>query len=70
VTDSEVDSYTCSYRQLFNTFGAPGIPNTYRAVLSRNGNVVIQREFHWRRRAENQCERWVRLYGARMVCDE
>lgn len=54
--------FTC--RQLFNEFGAPGIPNTYRATLYRNGKHVEHRDFWWRSRAERQCQRWVSLYGA------
>lgn len=61
--------YTCSYRQLFNTFGAPGIPNTYRATLRLDGRKVTERDYHWRRRAENQCLRWVQMYNARMEDD-
>ena len=54
--------FTCG--QLFNVFGAPGIPNTYRATLYRNG-VQVQREtFWWRYRAEKQCMRWRDMYGA------
>lgn len=55
--------FTCE--QLFNVFGASGVPNTYRATLFRDGEVVERRDFWWLRRAERQCERWVRLYGAR-----
>lgn len=58
--------FTCSYRQLFNQFGAPGIPNTYLATLRRNNTIIQERQFHWRRKAENQCLRWVQLYGAEM----
>ena len=57
-------NYTCSYRQLFNVFGAPGIPNEYLAELFCNGKRVESRKFWWRRKAENQCLRWVRMYGA------
>lgn len=56
--------YTCSYQQLFNCFGAPGIPNTYEAVLRKNGKQVKVRTFRWRRTAESQCLRWKELYGA------
>ncbi|SHY51752.1 Uncharacterised protein [Mycobacteroides abscessus subsp. abscessus] len=56
--------YTCSYDQLFNVFGAPGIPNTYEAVLRKRGKIVDRRTFWWRRRAEAQCLQWKRLYGA------
>lgn len=59
--------YHCSFRQLFTAFGAPGIPNTYRATLYRNGEPVEYRDFWWRRRAEDQCLRWQQLYGARVV---
>lgn len=59
-----MDGYTCSYRQLFNVFGAPGIPNTYRATLRFNGKKVETRDFHWRFRAERQCLRWRDLYEA------
>lgn len=52
-------------RQLFNVFGAPGIPNTYRASLYRDGKCIEGHDFWSRRRAERQCERWVSLYGAR-----
>ncbi|WP_236740388.1 hypothetical protein, partial [Mycobacteroides abscessus] len=49
------DDYACYYKQLFNVFGAPGIPNTYEAVLKRYGRV-IHRETFWRRKsAEKQC---------------
>lgn len=58
------DPYTFRCRQLFNVFGAPGIPNTYRASLYLNGECVESRDFWWRRKAEKQCERWVKLYGA------
>lgn len=45
-------------------FGAPGIPNTYEAVLKRYGRV-IHRETFWRRKsAEKQCIAWKRLYDA------
>ncbi|WP_100458482.1 hypothetical protein [Mycobacteroides abscessus] len=56
--------YACYYKQLFNVFGAPGIPNTYEAVLKRYGRV-IHRETFWRRKsAEKQCIAWKRLYDA------
>lgn len=56
--------YTFEYEQLFNVFGAPGIPNTYRATLYRNGKVYEERDFHFRVRAESQCMKWVALYQA------
>lgn len=60
--------YTCSYRQTFNIFGAPGIPNTYWAVLNDpDGRLVERRRFCWRSKAERQCLRWVQMYGACMV---
>lgn len=61
--------YTCSYRQLFNMFGAPGIPNEYQAVLRKGTTVVERRKFWFRRRAEKQCVRWAHLYGAAVVRD-
>lgn len=54
--------FTC--KQLFNEFGAPGIPNLYRATLYRDGKRVQHRDFWWWRKAERQCERWARMYGA------
>lgn len=54
--------FTC--RQLFNVCGAPGIPNTYRATLYRNGKPFRSQDFWWRRRAEDQCVRWREMYGA------
>lgn len=60
-------AYTCGFEQLFNVFGAPGIPNEYQATLWRDGRAVQSRKFWWRRKAENQCLRWVRLYGAEML---
>lgn len=62
-----MSNYTCSYEQLFNVFGAPGIPNEYRATLKRDDKVIQRRTFWWRRKAENQCLRWIRLYGAKMA---
>lgn len=62
-----MSGYTCSYRQLFNVFGAPGIPNTYQATLTANGSVIERREFCFRVRAERQCLRWAQMYGARIV---
>lgn len=59
--------YTCSYRQLFNEFGAPGIPNEYVAVLRRDGKVLARRKFWFRHRAENQLVRWRGLYGAEVT---
>ena len=59
--------YSCSYRQLFNVFGAPGIPNEYQAELRRGGKVVERRKFWFRRRAEKQCLRWNDLYSAEIV---
>lgn len=56
--------YEFSYGQLFNVFGAPGIPNTYEAVLYRDGQVVKRHTFWWLRKAERQCAIWVTLYGA------
>lgn len=66
--------YSCSYRQVFNCFGAPGIPNEYVATLywrEKNGEWgrVIHRRFWWRRRAEKQCLQWMSMYGARMTHD-
>lgn len=61
-----MSKYFCDYQQLFNCFGAPGIPSTYEAVLYKNGKRVKTRTFHWRRNAERQCLRWVELYGAKM----
>jgi len=58
-------NYEFDYRQLFNQFGAPGIPNEYEATLYRDGRVVHRRRFWWRVKAERQCERWVSLYGAK-----
>lgn len=63
--DHTCDIYTFTCRQLFNVFGAPGIPNTYRATLYRHDRRVQTRDFWWWRKAEAQCERWARLYGAR-----
>ncbi len=59
-----MSAYTCSYRQLFNVFGAPGIPNEYEAVLFLNGEVLERRKFWFRRRAEQQLIRWKALYQA------
>ena len=56
--------YTFTCRQVFNVFGAPGIPATYRATLYRNGEKVRHRDFWTMRRAEKQCARWASLYGA------
>lgn len=56
--------YTFDYGQLFNVFGAPGIPNTYEACLYRNGKLVLREIFHWRRKAEAQCMKWRQLYDA------
>lgn len=60
--------FTCE--QLFNVFGAPGIPNTYRATLYRDGRRVDFRDFWWRHRAENQCVRWQAMYGASPISTE
>lgn len=57
-------TYHCEYRQLFNVFGAPGIPNTYEAVLLRNGKVVERKTFWWVAKAKNQCREWREKYGA------
>jgi len=59
-----MNKYTFTWEQLFNVFGAPGIPNTYRARLYRDGKLYESRDFWWRARAENQCARWAALYGA------
>lgn len=56
--------YEYEWGQLFNVFGAPGIPNTYRATLYRNGKVVEEHDFWWRSRAEKRCLLWQRLYNA------
>ena len=58
------DGYEFTCRQLFNIWGAPGIPNTYRASLYRNGRRIKHRDFWSWRRAERQCMRWRALYGA------
>lgn len=58
--------YTCTYQQIFNVFGAPGIPNEYQATLYRGAEVVEERTFWWRKKAENQCIRWRNLYDARI----
>jgi len=58
-----------SCKQLFNVFGAPGIPNTYRATLFRDGKKYDHRDFCFRYRAEKQCKRWVDLYGAKPVAE-
>lgn len=55
--------FTC--KQLFNVFGAPGIPNTYRATLYRGGREVEHRDFWFWSKAERQCERWRSLFDAR-----
>ena len=60
-----MSDYTFTCKQLFNVFGAPGIPNTYRAALYRDGKRVKYRDFWFRRKAENQCMRWAAMYGAR-----
>lgn len=60
----ERSTYQFSCRQLFNQFGAPGIPNTYRATLFSDGRVIEKHDFWWRSKAEQQCFRWVVLYGA------
>jgi len=57
----------CSYEQLFNCFGAAGIPNTYEATLWKSGKRVKSRTFHRRRSAENQCLRWIELHQAVFV---
>lgn len=57
--------FTFEWHQLFNIFGAPGIPNTYEATLYRNNRIYKVVTFHFRGKAERQCEKWVRLYGAR-----
>lgn len=62
MTDSNAYEFRC--RQLFNVFGAPGIPNTYRASLYRDGKLVQSRDFWFWSKAERQCQRWVELYGA------
>ncbi|MBT2266434.1 hypothetical protein [Rhodococcus erythropolis] len=59
-----MSAYTFTCRQLFNVFGAPGIPNTYEACLYKDGKAIQWRQFHFRRKAERQCERWHSLYGA------
>lgn len=64
------DVYTCNYRQLFNEFGAPGIPNTYEATLFKNGKRVKSRTYHWRRNAESQCLRWKQLHDATVETHE
>lgn len=56
--------YTFKWGQLFNVFGAPGIPNTYLATLYRNGKVYEERYFYFRGRAEKQCMKWIVMYGA------
>lgn len=60
-----MSEYTFKYKQLFNVFGAPGIPNTYEARLYRDGKLIESRTFHFRRRAERQCRTWRDLYGAK-----
>ncbi|OZE35663.1 hypothetical protein CH259_16700 [Rhodococcus sp. 05-2254-4] len=59
-----MSEYTFSYSQLFNVFGAPGIPNTYEARLYRDGRCIKSRTFWWRSKAESQCMKWRALYGA------
>jgi hypothetical protein len=59
------DRYEFPCGQLFNEFGAPGIPNTYRAVLYLDGKHINCRDFWFRARAERQCQRWARLYDAK-----
>lgn len=57
--------YTCEWYQLFNIFGAPGIPNTYRAVLyDEDGDVREVEHFHFKKRAKAQCREWRDDYGA------
>ncbi|MBM4469877.1 hypothetical protein GS982_19975 [Rhodococcus hoagii] len=56
--------YEFRCRQVFNVFGAPGIPNTYEACLYRDGRR-IKRVTSWRRRkVEQQCIVWRDLYDA------
>lgn len=60
-----MSDYTFACRQVFNVWGAPGIPSTFRATLYRDDRIVQRRDFSWSiHRAEKQCERWSRLYGA------
>jgi hypothetical protein len=63
-TGVEAMGWTFKMCQLFNEFGAPGIPNTYRATLYQDRLPVEERDFWFRSRAERQCKRWVDLYGA------
>lgn len=44
------DRYTCTYRQLYNAFGAPGIPNTYGGGISSMwgaGAIPVGVTIHW-----------------------
>ncbi|MHD0300147.1 hypothetical protein RCF19_30025 [Rhodococcus qingshengii] len=59
-----MSTYTFTCRQLFNVFGAPGAIPTYEACLYKNGKAIQWRQFHFRSKAERQCERWRNLYGA------
>ena len=60
--------YTCEWYQLFNVFGAPGIPNTYAAVLyDGEGYVRAVERFHWKKRAKAQCREWREDYGAKIL---
>jgi hypothetical protein len=64
---NKTSEYTFEYYQLFNCFGAPGIPNTYRCLLYRDGETVAVRDIGLEWRAIRQCRRWVDLYGAKAV---
>ena len=60
-------TYTFTCEQLFNVFGAPGIPNEYRVTLYKDGREVERHTFWFRRKAERQCLQWRRMYDAKGV---
>ncbi|MDM2174688.1 hypothetical protein [Mycobacteroides abscessus] len=57
--------YVCQYRRKqFHALGKPCFLNRYEAQLSRYGKVLQRWSFRRRTSAENQCIRWVRMYGS------
>ena len=56
--------YTFKCTQLFNTFGAPGVPAEFELKLYRDGRKVEKRTVLSRWRAERIMRKWAKWYGA------